>query len=292
MKVYEKGNSVILEEIDNFDAKAIFTCGQAFRWYEESDGSFTTVHLGRVLNVLNDDNKVIFKGTNLEEFNEIWIDYFDLNTNYNEIRKTLSNNEILANAMDYGKGIRILNQNHFEMLISFIISANNMIPRIKKSIEIISMRYGKFICEDENRKYYSFPTIEELSKATVEELREFAKVGFRDKRIFDTVNKILNEKIDLDNFEKLETDVLREELLKFAGVGNKVADCIMLFSYKRGEVFPVDVWIKRVMEELFIKEETPVKKISKEADRIFGKYAGYAQQYLFYYGREEKIGKQ
>ena len=291
MKLYEKDNSIILEEIENFDAKAIFTCGQAFRWYEETDGSFTTVHLGRVLNVLNDDNKVIFKGTNLEEFNEIWIDYFDLNTNYKEIRKTLSNNEILANAMDYGKGIRILNQNHFEMLISFIISANNMIPRIKKSIEVISMRYGRFICEDENRKYYSFPTVEELSKATVEDLREFAKVGFRDKRIFDTVNMILNEKIDLDNFENLETDILREELLKFAGVGNKVADCIMLFSYKRGEVFPVDVWIKRVMEELFIKEETPVKKISKEADRIFGKYAGYAQQYLFYYGREEKIGK-
>lgn len=291
MKLYEKDNSIILEEIENFDAKAIFTCGQAFRWYEESDGSFTTVHLGRVLNVLNEKDRVIFKGTNLKEFDEIWMDYFDLNTDYKEIRKVLSNNEILPKAMEYGEGIRILNQNHFEMLISFIISANNMIPRIKKSIEIISMRYGKFICEDENRKYYSFPTVEELSKATVEDLREFAKVGFRDKRIFDTVNMILNEKIDLDNFENLETDTLREELLKFSGVGNKVADCIMLFSYKRGEVFPVDVWIKRVMEELFIKKETPVKKISKEADRIFGKYAGYAQQYLFYYGREEKIGK-
>ena len=291
MKFYEKDNSIILEEIENFDAKAIFTCGQAFRWYEESDGSFTTVHLGRVLNVLNEKDKVVFKGTNLKEFDEIWMDYFDLNTDYKEIRKVLSNNEILPKAMEYGEGIRILNQNHFEMLISFIISANNMIPRIKKSIELISMRYGKFICEDENRKYYSFPTVEELSRATVEDLREFAKVGFRDKRIFDTVNMILNEKIDLDNFENLETDILREELLKFAGVGNKVADCIMLFSYKRGEVFPVDVWIKRVMEELFIKEETPVKKISKEADRIFGKYAGYAQQYLFYYGREEKIGK-
>ncbi|EGL38996.1 8-oxoguanine DNA-glycosylase (ogg) [Parvimonas sp. oral taxon 110 str. F0139] len=291
MKLYEKDNLVILEDVENFDARAIFTCGQAFRWYEESDGSFTTVHLGRVLNVLNEKDMVVFKGTNLEEFNEIWIDYFDLNTNYKEIRKELSNNEILAKAMEYGKGIRILNQNHFEMLISFIISANNMIPRIKKSIEVISMRYGKFICEDENRKYYSFPTVEELSKATVEDLREFAKVGFRDKRIFETVNMILNEKIDLDNFENLETDILREELLKFSGVGNKVADCIMLFSYKRGEVFPVDVWIKRVMEELFIKKETPVKKISKEADRIFGKYAGYAQQYLFYYGREEKIGK-
>ena len=291
MKLYEKDNLVILEDVENFDAKAIFTCGQAFRWYEEKDGSFTTVHLGRVLNVLNKDDKVIFKGTNLEEFNEIWIDYFDLNTDYQSIRKSLANNEILAKAMEYGKGIRILNQNHFEMLISFIISANNMIPRIRKSIEVISMRYGKFICEDENRKYYSFPTVEELSMATVEELREFAKVGFRDKRIFDTVNMIKNENIDLDGFENLETDILREELLKFSGVGNKVADCIMLFSYKRGEVFPVDVWIKRVMEELFIKEETPVKKISKEADRIFGKYAGYAQQYLFYYGREEKIGK-
>ena len=291
MKLYEKDNLVILEEIENFDAKAIFTCGQAFRWYEESDGSFTTVHLGRVLNVLNEKDRVIFKGTNLKEFDEIWMDYFDLNTDYKEIRKVLSNNEILPKAMEYGEGIRILNQNHFEMLISFIISANNMIPRIKKSIEVISMRYGKFICEDENRKYYSFPTVEELSRASVEDLREFAKVGFRDKRIFDTVNMILNEKIDLDNFENLETDILREELLKFSGVGNKVADCIMLFSYKRGEVFPVDVWIKRVMEELFIKEETPVKKISKEADRIFGKYAGYAQQYLFYYGREEKIGK-
>lgn len=291
MKLYEKDNLVILEDVENFDAKAIFTCGQAFRWYEEKNGSFTTVHLGRVLNVLNVENKVIFKGTNLEEFNEIWIDYFDLNTDYQSIRKSLSNNEILAKAMEYGKGIRILNQNHFEMLISFIISANNMIPRIKKSIEVISMKYGKFICEDENRKYYSFPTVEELSKATVEDLREFAKVGFRDKRIFDTVNLIKNENIDLDNFEKLDTDTLREELLKFSGVGNKVADCIMLFSYRRGEVFPVDVWIKRVMEELFIKEETPVKKISKEADRIFGKYAGYAQQYLFYYGREEKIGK-
>ena len=291
MKLYEKDNLVILEDVENFDAKAIFTCGQAFRWYEEKDGSFTTVHLGRVLNVLNEDDKVIFKGTNLEEFSEIWIDYFDLSTDYQSIRKSLSNNKILANAMEYGKGIRILNQNHFEMLISFIISANNMIPRIRKSIEVISMRYGKFICEDENRKYYSFPTVEELSKATVEELREFAKVGFRDKRIFDTVNMIKNENIDLDSFDDLETDNLREELLKFSGVGNKVADCIMLFSYKRGEVFPVDVWIKRVMEELFIKEETPVKKISKEADRIFGKYAGYAQQYLFYYGREEKIGK-
>lgn len=288
MNYYQKGNSIICENLDFFDIKAIFTCGQAFRWYEEKDGSFTTVHLGRVLNVLNEDNRVVFKGTNLEEFKEIWVDYFDLNTDYKEIRKTLSGNEILVNAMEYGKGIRILNQNHFEMLISFIISANNMIPRIKKSIEFLSNRYGTFICEDENRKYYSFPTVEQLSNATVEDLREFAKVGFRDKRIFDTVNMILNDKIDLNSFESLETDVLREELLKFSGVGNKVADCIMLFSYKRKEVFPVDVWIKRVMEELFIHKQMPVKKISSYANEIFKENAGLAQQYLFYYARKEK----
>lgn len=288
MNYYQKGNSIICENLDFFDIKAIFTCGQAFRWYEEKDGSFTTVHLGRVLNVLNEDNRVVFKGTNLEEFKEIWVDYFDLNTNYKEIRKTLSSNEILVNAMEYGKGIRILNQNHFEMLISFIISANNMIPRIKKSIEFLSNRYGTFICEDENRKYYSFPTVEQLKNVKTEDFREFIRVGFRDKRIYQTIKMILDEKIDLSSFETLDTNSLREELLKFSGVGNKVADCIMLFSYKRKEVFPVDVWIKRVMEELFIHKQMPVKKISSYANEIFKENAGLAQQYLFYYARKEK----
>lgn len=291
MNYYQKGNSIICENLDFFDIKAIFTCGQAFRWYEEKDGSFTTIHKNKVLNISKIDNKVIFKKTNLKDFNDIWIDYFDLKTDYEKLSNNLKTNEILLNAIEYGKGIRILNQEHFEMLISFIISANNMIPRIKKSIEFLSNRYGTFICEDENRKYYSFPTVEQLSNATVEDLREFAKVGFRDKRIFDTVNMILNDKIDLNSFESLETDVLREELLKFSGVGNKVADCIMLFSYKRKEVFPVDVWIKRVMEELFIHKQMPVKKISSYANEIFKENAGLAQQYLFYYGREEKIGK-
>lgn len=288
MNYYQKGNSIICENLDFFDIKAIFTCGQAFRWYEEKDGSFTTIHKNKVLNISKIDNKVIFKKTNLKDFNDIWIDYFDLKTDYEKLSNNLKTNEILLNAIEYGKGIRILNQEHFEMLISFIISANNMIPRIKKSIEFLSNRYGTFICEDENRKYYSFPTVEQLSNATVEDLREFAKVGFRDKRIYQTIKMILDEKIDLSSFETLDTNSLREELLKFSGVGNKVADCIMLFSYKRKEVFPVDVWIKRVMEELFIHKQMPVKKISSYANEIFKENAGLAQQYLFYYARKEK----
>lgn len=291
MQYFEKENSVICKNLKFFDIKAIFTCGQCFRWYEENDGSFTTVHKSKVLNVSKVDDDVIFKGTNLKEFEEIWIDYFDLNTDYEKIINNLKKHEILKDALDYGNGIRILNQDHFEMLISFIISANNMIPRIKKSIEILSMRYGNFILEDENRKYYSFPSVEVLKDVSVEEFREFVKVGFRDKRLFETVKKILDEKINLTDFEKLKTTELREELLKFQGVGKKVADCIMLFSYKRAEVFPVDVWIKRVMEELFIKKETNVNKISLYANELFKDFAGYAQQYLFYYAREEKIGK-
>ncbi len=288
MNYYQKGNSIICENLDFFDIKAIFTCGQAFRWYEEKDGSFTTIHKNKVLNISKIDNKVIFKKTNLKDFNDIWIDYFDLKTDYEKLSNNLKTNEILLNAIEYGKGIRILNQEHFEMLISFIISANNMIPRIKKSIEFLSNRYGTFICEDENRKYYSFPTVEQLKNVKTEDFREFIKVGFRDKRIYQTIKMILDEKIDLSSFETLDTNSLREELLKFSGVGNKVADCIMLFSYKRKEVFPVDVWIKRVMEELFIHKQMPVKKISSYANEIFKENAGLAQQYLFYYARKEK----
>lgn len=288
MNYYQKGNSIICENLDFFDIKAIFTCGQAFRWYEEKDGSFTTIHKNKVLNISKIDNKVIFKKTNLKDFNDIWIDYFDLKTDYEKLSNNLKTNEILLNAIEYGKGIRILNQEHFEMLISFIISANNMIPRIKKSIEFLSNRYGTFICEDENRKYYSFPTVEQLKNVKTEDFREFIRVGFRDKRIYQTIKMILDEKIDLSSFETLDTNSLREELLKFSGVGNKVADCIMLFSYKRKEVFPVDVWIKRVMEELFIHKQMPVKKISSYANEIFKENAGLAQQYLFYYARKEK----
>lgn len=288
MNYYQKGNSIICENLDFFDIKAIFTCGQAFRWYEEKDGSFTTIHKNKVLNISKIDNKVIFKKTNLKDFNDIWIDYFDLKTDYEKLSNNLKTNEILLNAIEYGKGIRILNQEHFEMLISFIISANNMIPRIKKSIEFLSNRYGTFICKDENRKYYSFPTVEQLKNVKTEDFREFIRVGFRDKRIYQTIKMILDEKIDLSSFETLDTNSLREELLKFSGVGNKVADCIMLFSYKRKEVFPVDVWIKRVMEELFIHKQMPVKKISSYANEIFKENAGLAQQYLFYYARKEK----
>lgn len=282
-------DKVEIYKLKEFDPKDILTCGQAFRWYEEKD-SYTLIAHKKVLNLKRDDEKITITGTGEEDFKNTWYHYFDLDRNYGELIKELSKNEVLKKCIDYGRGIRILNQEKFETIISFIISANNGISRIRNSIEIISKMYGEKIYEDENRKYYRFPTPEELSKAKVEDLREYARVGFRDKRIVEASKMINNREIDISKIDSMDLEEAREYLMKLPGVGPKVADCILLFSFNRKESFPVDVWIKRVMEELFLKEETPKKDIAKKGREIFGDKAGFAQQYLFYYGRENKLG--
>ena len=173
-----------------------------------------------------------------------------------------------------------------ETIISFIISANNNIPRIKKIIEQLSREYGKKI-EYKNNEYYLFPTVEELSKASVEDFRRLG-LGFRDKRVFTTTKMILKGEFNID--ESMDTEAIREELLKLDGVGPKVADCILLFAFNRYEVFPIDVWVRRVMNDLYIKSEQESKvskvEIKKLANEKYGKLAGLAQQYLFYWKRE------
>lgn len=285
-------NGILLKNIKNFNPKHIFECGQAFRWIKEEDNSYTTVAYKKVINVKLLENKnIIIDNTNEEDFNEIWVDYFDLNRDYSLIQKKLGTDKTMKEAIKYGSGIRILNQEPFETIISFITSANNQIPRIKKSINIIAQNYGEFISNYRGNDYYSFPSANQLSKISSEELKEVARVGFRDKRINETSNLINNEEFSIDVAKLMDTPDLRNYLMELPGVGPKVSDCIMLFSFKRGETFPVDVWIKRVMEELYLHEETKQKDISKKAGEIFGEYAGFAQQYLFYYGRENNIGK-
>ena len=222
---------------------------------------------------------------------EIVEKYFDLNRNYEEIKNELSNiDKYLKESIEYGKGIRILNQDLWETIISFIISANNNIPRIKGIIEKISKQYGQEV-EWNGEKYYIFPSPEELSKASVQDLRNLG-TGFRDQRIYETTQLILQNKPDLQKLHE-ETDTLkvREELLSLSGVGPKVADCILLFStLKRFDVFPIDVWVRRVMNELYIKNEDEnkvnKKEIMKLAREKFGNLEGIAQQYLFYWKRE------
>ena len=280
----------VLENFNSFEPKHIFECGQCFRWNEEDDGSYTGVIKNGVLNVKKENNKIIFKGFLDGSIIKICTDYFNLDTNYDKIKEELSNiDDYLKKSINYGSGIRILKQDLWETIISFIISANNNIPRIKGIIERISKKYGNEI-EWNGKKYYTFPSIGSLSKASVEDLRKLG-LGFRDKRVYDTTKIILNKEIDLDKLESsVDIDYIKEELLKLPGVGGKVADCIMLFALNKFEVFPIDVWVRRVMNELYIKneDETKVDKkvIASLAKEKYSNLAGLAQQYLFYWKRE------
>ena len=276
---------------NSFELNHIFDCGQCFRWNKENDGSYTGVFKGNVLNVQKKGDVVTFKGICKGNIENICREYFDLDTNYEDIKKKLSKvDNNLKESIKYGEGIRILKQDLWETIISFIISANNNIPRIKKIIEKISKEYGEKI-EWNGKEYYTFPSEKSLSKATVEDLRALG-LGFRDKRVYETTRLILNKEIDLEKLQKIEdSNILREELNKLPGVGDKVADCIMLFSMKRFDVFPVDVWVRRVMNELYIKNEDESKVDKKQirslAEEKYGNLAGIAQQYLFYWKREE-----
>ena len=280
----------ILENCTSFEPKHIFECGQCFRWDKQKDGSYTGIFKQNVVNVKKENNRIIFKGICEKNIKDECIKYFDLDTNYDNIKSKLSNvDNYLKTSIKYGEGIRILNQDLWETIISFIISANNNIPRIKGIIERISKNYGKKIVWN-NNEYYTFPTPQELSKASVEDLRKLG-LGFRDVRVYETT-KIINENPDKLKELADEKDVnkLKEELLQFPGVGPKVADCIMLFStLKRLEVFPIDVWVRRVMNELYIKNEDETKVNKKEIEQLaktkYGNLAGIAQQYLFYWRR-------
>lgn len=255
-----------------------------------TDGSYTGVFKGNVLNVKKENNKIIFKGMCKDNIIKVINDYFDFDTDYNKIKETLSKvDEYLKESIEFGSGIRILNQDLWETIISFIISANNNIPRIKGIIERISKKYGNKI-EWNNEEYYTFPTPEELSKASVKDLRALG-LGFRDTRVYETTRIILNKEVILEELiEEKDTNALREKLLTLPGVGPKVADCIMLFGLKRFEVFPIDVWVRRVMNDLYIKNEDETKVNKKEIEKLalekYANLAGLAQQYLFYWKRE------
>ena len=290
LDIVESPQGLILRE-DSFNPTHIFECGQAFNFHKEEDGSYTAVFLNMIINLLPKEDYVLIRNVSLDDFYQYFYDYFDLGTNYGNIKEKLSTDENLKVASDYGYGIRILNQEMFETVISFIISANNGITRIKKAVRIISERYGTYIGEYKGRSYYSFPRPEVLAEVDPADLREYARVGFRDVRIVKASQMIRDGYLDFTSDMDLDSLELKEKLMKMPGVGPKVADCILLFAFHRRETFPVDVWIKRVMETLFIGHEVPKKLVDNYARDIFGENAGYAQQYLFYYGREEKIGK-
>lgn len=266
-------------DIFPFDLKDTFECGQCFRWNEKPDGSYTGVAYGKVLNIKKENNSVI-----LSDNSDRWNDYFDLKTDYNFIMKELSVDDIMIEAISKSSGIRILKQEFSEAVISFIISQNNNIPRIKNIIENLCASYGKNL----GNNYFAFPQMDILAKLAPGDLA-FLKAGYRDSYIIDAAQKLCLKSLDMDVINNAPIEEARAEISKIKGVGPKVADCILLFGAHRSEVFPTDVWMKKVLTTFYGFETLTPKEINKFAKEKFGTLAGYAQQYLFNLARINKI---
>jgi len=263
------------------------TCGQCFRFYRMDDNSFTMILSDRVINIKQDNNCLIVESNNEKNLEKIIIEYFDLKNDYNKINKELlKKDKTLENSINLSKGFKILNQNPFEMLISYIISQNNNVKRIMKSVELLSKKYGKKIIF-KNNDYYLFPTFKELKSISIEDLKEMG-MGFRDSYIISALDLIKNSTINLDKIYEMNTEDALNYLMLIKGVGPKVASCILLFAYKKYDVFPVDTWVIQAMKELYPNVKSSQKEIIKFAKEKYGKYSGIALQYMYHSMRNVK----
>lgn len=266
-------NLLILDNIECFDLERTVFCGQAFRWKKTEDEKFTAVVKGKIITAQQDKNRIIFENIKDEESKNEIERYFDLKRDYKKICETLSGDKNFEKAYKEYEGIRILRQDSWEALCSFIISQNNNIPRIVGIIDRFCRSFGEKI-DEEN---YSFPSYESLKGITAENLAPL-RAGFRSKYIADAVEKLNKGEISLEEIEKMPIEQARQELCKIKGVGAKVAECTLLYGFGRIEAFPVDVWVKRIMEEMY-PEGLP---------EIFKGNEGIAQQYLFHWRRNKQ----
>ncbi len=291
MNIYSRDKNLILEDVLDFDIQDVLECGQCFHFTKLDEKEYELLTHGKYLRVKQEDARVYLYDTTIEDYEGLWKSYFDMDTDYAHIKNyILSVDDRLKCAVEEKSGIRILKQNFFETLISFIISQNKQIPHIKQIVHTISERYGDVIELADGRKVYSFPTVEKLANVTEEELRE-CKVGFRAPYIKDAVNKVYSGEIDENKLRAMNDKEARECLMTIKGVGEKVANCVLLFGLGFTGAFPVDVWMKRIMEFMYFKEDTKKEVIEAFAIEKYGQYSGYAQQYLFCYGRDNGLGK-
>lgn len=289
MRIIEDNGNVILKQVCDFEPDNIFDCGQCFRWDKVSDNAYIGIAASKALLVEKDGADVILHSTTVGDFEKIWYDYFDLGRDYAAVKDALSSDSVLKKAINFGKGIRILNQEPFEALISFIISASNNIPRIKGIISRLCENFGDKLFYM-GKTYYTFPTAERLAKETPDSLAVI-RAGFRDKYIIDASQKVASGELPLNEIRFMPTAAAKAELMKIKGVGSKVADCTLLFGLGKFDCFPTDVWIKRIMEHCYFGgNDTSLGDIAAYAETNFGEYGGFAQQYLFYWARENKMG--
>lgn len=262
---------IMVDEIRDFDLAQTLDCGQSFRWTEQTDGSFKGIAFGKCVKVSIDGTRLYIDNADKADFENIWYDYFDLGLDYGKIRENISKiHPVLADAAKYAPGIRILRQEPFETLCTFIISQNNNIKRIKGIVQRLCECFGEQIGNGE----FAFPDAKKIAELTPDDLAPL-RAGFRNRYLIDAAQRVSGGEINLESCKTLDYDSARSELMKIVGVGQKVADCTLLFGMHRIEAFPVDVWMKRAMEKLF-----PNMNSSD-----FGEYAGIAQQYIFHYSR-------
>lgn len=268
-------------KVNDFNLRDTILSGACFRVTEENDGSFTNILNDRIINIKQEENYLLIKSSNMNNIKEIIFDYFDLNRNYNKINNLLIKNDIkMKNIINKCIGYRIINQDPFEMCISYIISQNNNVKRISKSIEELSKKYGTKINYN-NKDYYLFPNYKQLKNLKLEDFTNL-KVGFRDKYLYDFINKY-EELIDINI---LSTPDALKELMKVKGIGLKVASCILLFGYKRLDTFPIDTWVKQSISENYnIKNDQ--KSIMNFAKEKYKEYSGLAIQYMFHSQRNK-----
>ena len=289
-KVYMDNGNTVDEGIRHFDLESNLECGQCFRWEKNDHNDYTGVAEGKAVRVVQKNDTLVFVNTPSDEFETTWYEYFDLGTDYGKIKEILSENDsIMAEAVGFAPGIRLLKQPLFETLISFIVSANNSIPNIKRIISAMCKRWGKGFIYD-GKEYFSFPDAKTLAAGEICDLK-LTKAGYRCEYIKKTSADFSKNHINVEMLSNMDYGEARKKLMEFTGVGAKVADCTILFTGANYRAFPVDVWIKTIMEKLYIKKETAMSEINEKAYMLFGDLAGYAQQYLFHYARMNRISK-
>ena len=275
MKYLEKDGDLILRDAECFNVGLSVDCGQSFRWTENADGGYHGIVGKKAIDIMQNENEIIFKNTTKEEFETLWKTYFDLDRDYKSICESFDDEYLKAACKEF-YGIRILRQEPWETICSFIISQNNNIPRIKGIIARLCQSFGEKINDND----YSFPSFERLAETTEDDLAPL-RAGFRNKYILDAAKKFESGEISVEAIEKMPTEQARRELMKIKGVGAKVAECSLLYGFGRVEAFPVDVWVKRVMEEFYPNGLPLCAK----------NFEGIAQQYLFHWRRNRKEQK-
>ncbi len=288
-------NKIIINDLSQFNIGQILDCGQIFRYHIDNVAEVVSGNHYAQIFTFEDKIEIITQDV------EYFVNFFDLDRDYNQIKEQLKDDKFLAPAIEFGYGIRILNQNLFEMLVSFIISANNNIKRIKNSLNHLSKKFGtKLVAKvkglteiiespisekvGDELQFYAFPTLEQLKHATVADYVE-AGLGYRAEYMHDTIQRLTNH--DINQFMNLSKNEQFEWLLSLKGIGEKVAHCILLFAMHQTSLFPVDTWINKVYNDLTNTTNTNRKAISRELTNRYGNLSGYAQQYVYYYYRSK-----